>query len=104
MKKTILLFLALIFLLQAGCTHEIRYSEDEIKGFPPNVQENIRKGMVDIGMTPEQVRYAWGSPQSQKTLEPVDGKARLEWIYGYPMEIIGTKILLFVDGKLIYIK
>ncbi len=106
MKNAVLLIVALLFLLQAGCTKSIRYSEEEIKSFPPNIQENIRKGQVDLGMTQEQVRYAWGSPDSQKILEPFDGKAREEWIYSTTgtMGVVGSRLLLFFDGKLTYIK
>jgi hypothetical protein len=106
LKKAILLIVALLFLLQAGCAKSIRYSEEEIKGFPPNIQENIRKGQVDLGMTQEQVRYTWGSTDSQKILEPFDGKAREEWIYSTTgtMGVVGSRLLLFFDGKLIYIK
>jgi len=106
MKKTVLLVLALLFLLQAGCAKSVRYSEEEIKGFPPNIQENIRKGTIDLGMTQEQVRYTWGSPDSQKILEPFDGKAREEWIYSTTgtMGVVGSRLLLFFDSKLIYIK
>jgi hypothetical protein len=53
-------------------------------------------------MTPQQVRYAWGSPDSIKFLEPMDGKTREEWIYS-TAGVVGTKLLLFFDGKLIYI-
>lgn len=106
MKKAFFLVLALLFLLQIGCTKSIRYSEEEIKGFLPDIQERIRKGEVDLGMTQEQVRYAWGGPDSIKVLEPFDGKAREEWIYSKvgTMGVIGEKLLLFLDGKLIYVK
>jgi outer membrane protein assembly factor BamE (lipoprotein component of BamABCDE complex) len=105
MKNTALVIVAFLFLLQIGCTKAIRYSEEEIKDFPPNVQENIRKGQIDLGMTQEQVRYAWGSPDSIKILEPFEGKSREEWIYSSAgtMGVVGTKLLLFYDGKLIYI-
>ncbi len=106
MKNAVLLFLALLFFLQAGCTKSIRYSEEEIKGFPHNIQERIRKGEIDLGMAQEQVRYAWGSPDSVKILEPFEGKAREEWIYSQmgTLGVVGTKLLFFFDGKLIYIK
>jgi hypothetical protein len=55
-------------------------------------------------MKPEQVRYAWGSPDSIKILDPFEGKAREEWMYSSVLGVVGTKILLFYDGKLIYIK
>lgn len=105
MKKVILLILALLLLLQAGCAKSIRYSEEEIKAFPPDAQEHIRKGEVDLGMTQEQVRYAWGSPDSIKILEPFEGKSREEWIYSTTgtMGVVGSRLLLFFDNRLIYI-
>jgi outer membrane protein assembly factor BamE (lipoprotein component of BamABCDE complex) len=104
MKKALLLILVLSFLLQVGCTKSIRYTEEEIKAYPANVQDNIRKAQIDLGMKPEQVRYAWGSPDSIKILDPFEGKAREEWMYSSVLGVVGTKILLFYDGKLIYIK
>ncbi len=103
MKKVVILIAALLFLLQVGCTKSIRYSEDEIKGFSPTIQENIKQGEVALGMTPQQVRYAWGSPDSLKILEPFEGKSREEWIYS-TIGVVETKLLLFFDGKLMYIK
>lgn len=102
----ILLALTLAFISQTGCTKSIRYTEEEIKSFPPNIQENVRKGQIDLGMTQEQVRYSWGSPDSIRFLQPFEGKPREEWIYSHAatLGVVGTKILLFFDGKLIYIK
>jgi len=106
MKKACFFISVLLVLLQFGCTHAVRYTEEEIKNFPPAAQDNIRKGQIDLGMTAEQVRYAWGSPMSRKSLEPYEGKSREEWIYSASgmQDVVGTKILLFFDGKLIYIK
>ena len=104
MKKILLLILVLSFLLQVSCTKAVRYTEEEIKTYPANVQDNIRKSQIDLGMKPEQVRYAWGSPDSIKILDPFEGKSREEWMYSSVLGVVGTKILLFYDGKLIYIK
>lgn len=105
MKNVVLLIFALLLLLQAGCTKSVRYSEEEIKAFPPETQEHIRKGEVDLGMTQEQVRYTWGSPDSIKILEPFEGKSREEWVYSHTgtMGVVGSRLLLFFDGKLIYV-
>ena len=103
MKKVVILITALLFLSQVGCTKSIRYSEEEIKGFSPAIQEHIKQGEVVLGMTPQQVRYAWGSPDSLKILEPFEGKSREEWIYS-TFGVVETKLLLFFDGKLIYMK
>ena len=103
MKKVILAVLILSFLLGMGCMKSVRYSEDEIKAFPPETQENIRKGQVMLGMSTQEVRYAWGSPASARILEPFEGKTREEWIYS-TLSVYGTRILFFLDGKLVYIK
>lgn len=106
MKKLIFLFSLVLLFIQAGCATPVRYTEEEIKGSPPEIQDHIRKGEIALGMTPTEVRYAWGSPETIKILAPYDGKTREEWIYSTTgsFGIIGTKILLFYDGKLIYIK
>jgi outer membrane protein assembly factor BamE (lipoprotein component of BamABCDE complex) len=104
MKKNLLLMCSLFLLFQIGCTKAVRYTEEEIKRFPQVTQENIRKGTVDLGMTQEQVRYAWGSPDSIKHLDPYDGKFREEWMYSQAFGTVGVKILFFFDNKLIYIK
>lgn len=106
MKKAFFVVLALLFLSQIGCTKSIRYTEEEIKNFPPAIQDHIRKGEIDLGMTQGQVRYAWGSPDSIKFLEPFEGKSREEWIYTQTgtLGVVGTKLLFFFEGKLVYIK
>jgi len=66
----------------SGCTKSVRYSQDEIKDFPPEVQEQIKQGTVALGMTIQQVRFAWGPPSEINVLQPSeDGKPREEWIY-----------------------
>lgn len=106
MRNALFVTLAFLFLFQIGCAKSIRYTEEEIKSFPANVQEDIRKGQVETGMTQEQVRYAWGSPDSIRLLEPFEGKAREEWVYSHAatLGVVGSKLLVFYDGKLIYIK
>jgi hypothetical protein len=106
MRKALLLTAAFLLILQTGCAQSIRYTEEEIKSYPPRIQENVRKGQVEPGMTQEQVRYAWGSPDSIKILEPFESKAREEWIYSHPasLGVVGSKLLLFYDSRLIYIK
>lgn len=93
-----LLFLAALAL--SGCTQVVRYSPDEIKGYPPAIQDAIRQGQVMTGMTTQQVRYALGSPSTVNILSPTeDGKPREEWLYSTVNVFMKTR-LLFVDGKL----
>jgi uncharacterized protein YneF (UPF0154 family) len=103
MKKVMLFVLILSFLLGVGCTKAVRYSEEEIKNFPPEAQENIRKGQVVLGMSPQEVRYAWGSPDSIRILEPFEGRQMEEWIYA-TLPVYGTRLLLFYDSKLMYVR
>lgn len=106
MRKVAIVVGLLLCVMLIGCTKAVRYTEDEIKGYPANIQELIRKGTVDFGMTKDQVRYAWGAPDSIRILEPYEGKSREEWIYTQPatMGVLGTKILFFYDGRLLYVK
>lgn len=95
--------LIIAFLFINGCaTSPVRFTSDEIKGFPIDIQEKIIRGEVALGMTTQQVRYAWGSPNAIRTLEPMDGKQREEWIYT-TIGIFENRRLFFVDGKLFYV-
>lgn len=106
MKKGCILFAILIIFLQFGCTKSVRYTEAEISDFSPTTQDQIRKGQIALGMTKEQVRYAWGSPDSTKFLPAFEGKAREEWTYSSirALNVVTSKILFFYEGRLIYIK
>jgi hypothetical protein len=100
MKRAIFMVLALLLFLGLGCTKSVRYSEDEIRGFPIDVQERIRNGEISLGMTQSQVRYAWGSPDSVIVLAPSeDGKNREEWVYGKFVGVFKTRVI-FTDGKI----
>lgn len=101
-KKGLLTIIAMLFLVViAGCAKTARYSPEELKGFPPEIQEHIKSGEVVMGMTTQQVRYAWGSPSSINVLPPTeDGKMREEWIYS-KIGLFLEKRLLFIDGKLV---
>jgi hypothetical protein len=94
--KTFLRMAAALLLagLVASCASALRYSADEIKDYPPEVQEHITKGEISIGMTMQQVRYAWGGPQTVRLLQPADdGKQRVEWVY---------KTVLYLKTRLIF--
>lgn len=89
--------------LVAACSQStVRYTADELRDFPPAVQERIMKGEVAFGMTPQEVRYAWGAPEEVRVLTPVGGKAREEWTYTKLLGVYQTRKLLFMDGKLVY--
>ena len=108
-RVSVLLFVLLIVfsvVLTTSCTQSIRYTEEEIRNYPQGIQDNIRKGQIDLGMTPEQVRYAWGPPDVVKFLSPYEGKPREEWSYSSKgsLGVVKSNILLFYDRTLIYIK
>lgn len=93
----------IILAFLAGCASApVHFTNDEIKGFPLDIQEKIIKGEVSLGMTTQQVRYSWGSPNTIRALDPMDGRQREEWIYT-TAGIFESRRLLFVDGKLIYV-
>ena len=90
---------AFSLLALSGCYKAARYSHDEIKDYPPSVQEQIKKGEISVGMTKVQVRYAWGGPQDVIVMPPSDqGKERVEWVYRR-YSLFKTR-LIFVDGRL----
>lgn len=103
MKKYLLyatLFIAAVFSLSA-CAANVRYTPDEIKDYPPVVQEQIRQGDIAMGMTTQQVRYSLGPPTTVNVISPtLDGKPREEWIYS-SLSLFMKKRLLFIDGKLV---
>lgn len=99
MRKLFLLSFAFLLFVQMGCTKSLRYSAEEIKDFPPPVQEHIKNGEITPGMTMAQVRYSWGAPDRVTALLPAeDGKERVEWVYKR-MEVLKTR-LIFTNGSL----
>ncbi len=105
MKKrrfaSIFALLLLGIFITGGCAKTARYSPEELKAFPPDIQEHIKSGEVVIGMTTQQVRYAWGSPSAINILPPTeDGKMKEEWIYS-KIGLFLDKRLLFIDNKLV---
>lgn len=98
MKRFLLMFFALSLIM--SCTKSIRYSYEEIKGYPPEIQEYIKKGEVVTGMTFQQVRYAWGGPVMAAVLDPTpSGDGRVQWEYHRFGGTFKT-ILRFTNGKL----
>jgi hypothetical protein len=85
-RRSILLVLsfALVLALTAGCasTPESRIEENQtlFDGYPPDVQEKIRAGKVDIGFDEDMVRMALGDPDETSTDLDADGET-LRWAY-----------------------
>ncbi|MEO5357349.1 MAG: outer membrane protein assembly factor BamE [Nitrospirae bacterium YQR-1] len=102
MKKIFLITIFFAFLL--SCTQSVRYTEKEIADFPPEIKELIRNGKVGFGMTPEQVRYAMGSPSDIRVLEvslEKNGGDKVQWTY--KRYGVYTTRLIFKKDKLIEI-
>ncbi len=99
MKKICIALVLSILAASAGCTKAMRYSAEEIRDFPPEIQENIKNGEISMGMTMPQVRYAWGGPDQVIFLTPgEDGKERVEWLY-QDTPLFKTR-LVFTEGLL----
>ncbi len=91
---------SLAALLLIGCaSSQIRFTQDEIRDYPVEMQEHIIKGEVVPGMTPTQVRYAWGSPDEVKLSNTTDGKPQESWTYSSTFGVFKTR-LTFIEGKL----
>lgn len=100
MKKLIGAIVLLVIALNFSCTKAMRYTNEEISSYPPQIQEHIRKGEVVTGMTMQQVRYAWGAPAKIKVLPSTDdGKERVQWEYRRMFGAFKT-YLRFTDGVL----
>jgi len=97
-SKGIFAVLFFIALFTGGCATSVRFTHEEIKEYPLEVQEKITRGEVSPGMTQQQVRYGWGAPNNIKTFDAVDGRSKEEWVYS---NMWGYKTrLLFINGKL----
>ena len=100
MIRLLAIALSLTALLLVGCSSsQIRFTQDEIKGYPVDIQEHIIKGEVVPGMTPQQVRYAWGAPDEVKLSNSTDGKPQEVWTYSSTVGVFKTR-LTFIEGKL----
>jgi hypothetical protein len=94
------LVLAIAALFVFGCSSsQIRFTQEEIKDYPVEMQEHIIKGEVVPGMSPTQVRYAWGSPDEVRMSNTSDGKPQEQWVYSSHVGIFKTR-LTFIEGKL----
>lgn len=101
MVKGIFFVVFLSFVL-LGCATGVKYTVEEIKDYPEPIQTSIKKGEVVMGMTPAQVRYAWGYPD--KTGASYEGgKHRELWIYSTFLGLSKSSYLFFEDGKLVFI-
>ncbi len=100
MKRTSVVIMVMLVFSLLSCTKAMRYTNDEISKYPPQIQEHIKKGEVVTGMTMQQVRYAWGAPSEIRALpSTADGKERVQWTYSRMLGAFKT-YLRFTDGVL----
>ena len=94
-RLPLILFLAAALGL-AGCSTVDKRIEEKSAAFaayPAEIQENLRKGIVEIGYTPDQVYIALGKADDKR--ERVTARGReLTWIYhSYLEEYRGTALV-----------
>lgn len=92
--KTRLLLLPLLVLL-AGCsTVDRRITEKAavFESLDPATQEQLRKGMVEVGYDTDMVYIALGSPDERREIATAAGRDQV-WIYStYFQEYAGTTV------------
>lgn len=76
---------------------EAEERERVIQQWPGDIQVLVRASKLRLGMTPEQVRMAWGPPQTIHETITV-GRTSEQWVYGL------GQYLYFEDGRLITIQ
>jgi hypothetical protein len=94
--KTALPFFLLAALLLTGCStidSRIKEKADIFAASDPATQENLRKGTVEIGYTPDQVYIALGTADDRR--ERITARGRdLTWIYhSYQEDYRGTAMV-----------
>jgi len=98
----VIFFIVLLLFVLSGCASGVKYTVEEIKDYPEPIQTSIKKGEVVMGMTPAQVRYAWGLPD--KTSASYEGgKHREIWIYTSFLGLSKSSYLFFEDAMLVFI-
>ena len=77
----LLLGIACVF---AGCTSpgsRVAANRAEFNTWPPDVQDNVLAGRIDVGYSSAQVRMALGAPDHITTRKDSDGTSEI-WAYG----------------------
>lgn len=76
-------FFLLAMLALAGCSSpasRIKKNPELFASFPPDVQEKIRQGQIDVGFTPDMVNIALGAPDRSYTRTTSAGATQI-WSY-----------------------
>lgn len=97
MKPRLPLFLLLAAALGlAGCSTVDKRIEEKSAAFaayPAEIRDNLRKGIVEIGYTPDQVYIALGKPDDKRERLTAQGR-ELTWIYhSYHEDYRGTALV-----------
>ncbi len=80
-RSAVLLGIAAIALMACNTTgSRIRAQQELFDSYPPEVQENIRNGVVEVGYTPEMVVMALGEPDQKMAAKSEEG-AEDVWTY-----------------------
>ena len=69
--------------LLSGCStpaYRIRRNPELFASFPPDVQEKVRHGRIEIGFDQDMVRLALGRPRRVYARETADGRSEM-WAY-----------------------
>jgi hypothetical protein len=104
MRIPILFFLAALTLALAGCDTFDKRSQEKASTFAalaPEEREKLRRGVIEIGNTPDMVYIALGRPDETRETATPEGRETI-WIYNtYHQEYEGNirtgyrRILLF---------
>lgn len=72
--------IALVLLACGTVDSRIARQQELFDGYPPDVQRNIRRGLIEVGYTPEMVVMALGEPDRKVEMQTEDGVAEV-WSY-----------------------
>ena len=82
-KFALVIIAAIAQIFLAGCaTPESRIKDNPalFASFPPDVQQNVRQGQIDIGYAPEMVTMALGKPDKVEVEKTAEGAHEI-WSY-----------------------
>jgi hypothetical protein len=112
MRIPFLLSLATLSLVLAGCDTFDKRSQERASTFEtlgPEEREKLRRGVIEIGNTPDMVYIALGRPDETKETATAEGRETV-WIYNtYHQEYEGNirtgyrRILVFDPGRKRYV-
>ena len=83
MKKPLQFFVPLLILILAGCSTFEKRSEEKASTFAtlsPEEREKLRRGVIEIGNSPDMVYIALGRPDETRDTATPEGRETV-WIY-----------------------